>query len=228
MEAPHRLAAVLVLAAGLAVVGACGHGGGGEPALASVEEGWTQKGEASWYGNPYHGRRTASGEIYDMDERTAAHRTLPFGTLVRVTRRDTGASVTVRITDRGPFVKGRIIDLSRAAARQIGLDVDGVAPVKLEVVGTAPPRARAERKKGTLAVHSACFWVQVGAFGKLSNAEGARKLVRETGEPVVVLSGTGDGLYRVRAGPYESEKEAGKARERLLETWPKARIVPCG
>jgi len=103
-------------------------------------EGWTEKGDASWYGKPYHGRQTASGEIYDMYEMTAAHRSLPFGTEVRVTRRDTGAEVEVRVNDRGPFIKGRIIDLSFAAAKVIGLDIDGVAPVKLKVLGTARPR----------------------------------------------------------------------------------------
>ena len=90
------------------------------------KKGKTEKGLASWYGEPYHGRRTASGEIYDMHEMTAAHRTLPFGTMVRVERRDTGADVKLRITDRGPFIKGRIIDLSFAGAKKIGLDIDGV------------------------------------------------------------------------------------------------------
>ena len=99
------------------------------------KKGATEKGLASWYGEPYHGRRTASGEIYDMHEMTAAHRTMAFGTVVKVTRKDTGAEVKVRVTDRGPFIKGRIIDLSYAAAKKIGLDIDGVAPVKVKVVG---------------------------------------------------------------------------------------------
>lgn len=100
--------------------------------------GSTETGVASWYGNPYHGRRAASGEIYDMHQLTAAHRTLPFQTWVEVTDLDNGKKITVRITDRGPFVDGRIIDLSLAAARAIDMVGPGIARVKLKVV-PAPP-----------------------------------------------------------------------------------------
>ena len=96
----------------------------------------SESGIASWYGTPYHGQRSASGEIYDQEKLTAAHRTLPFGTRVRVRRLDTGGSILVRINDRGPFVKSRIIDLSHAAAAQLGMTAGGVAPVALEVVET--------------------------------------------------------------------------------------------
>ena len=95
-------------------------------------------GIASWYGAPYHGQRSASGEIYDQEKLTAAHRTLPFGTRVRVRRLDRDGSIVVRINDRGPFVKSRIIDLSHAAAARLGMTGGGVAPVTLEVVGTPP------------------------------------------------------------------------------------------
>lgn len=88
-----------------------------------------ERGMASWYGEPFHGRRTASGEIFNMNELTAAHKTLPFGTRVRVRHATTGKEVTVRINDRGPFSKGRVIDLSRAAAAAIGLIQTGVGPV---------------------------------------------------------------------------------------------------
>lgn len=96
-----------------------------------------ERGLASWYGAPYHGRQSASGEIYDQGQLTAAHPTLPFGTKVRVRRLDQDSSVVVRINDRGPFVKSRIIDLSRAAAVKLGIR-DGVVPVILEVVETPP------------------------------------------------------------------------------------------
>ncbi|MCS6954662.1 MAG: septal ring lytic transglycosylase RlpA family protein, partial [Bryobacteraceae bacterium] len=86
------------------------------PLPAAPVPGWTETGIASWYGRPYHGRRAASGEIYDMEQLTAAHRTLPFGTWVLVRNLDNQRTVTVRIHDRGPFVEGRIVDLSRAAA----------------------------------------------------------------------------------------------------------------
>jgi rare lipoprotein A len=104
----------------------------------SVRPGHTETGIASWYGNPYHGRRTASGEIYDMEQLTAAHPTLPFQTFIEVTNLDNGKRVTVRITDRGPFAKGRILDLSHAAARAIEMLGPGTARVRLKVV-KAPP-----------------------------------------------------------------------------------------
>jgi rare lipoprotein A len=96
----------------------------------------SETGIASWYGAPYHGRRSASGEIYDQEKLTAAHPTLPFGTRVRVRRADRDGSVVVRINDRGPFVKSRIIDLSHAAAERLGMAGGGVAPVILEVIET--------------------------------------------------------------------------------------------
>jgi rare lipoprotein A len=189
-----------------------------------VEEGWTEKGIASWYGEPYHGRRTASGEIYDMHELTAAHKTLAFGSVVKVSRRDTGADVKVRINDRGPFIEGRIIDLSFAAAKKIDLDVDGVAPVKIKVVGreTAPERrpARSQEPEN-------CFWVQVGAFGDPSNARRAEAELERNGEEAVVLEGLDD-LWRVRVGPFDEEKLAEGARNRITDAWPGANVIPCG
>jgi rare lipoprotein A len=98
------------------------------------DDGDRQHGLASWYGNEYHGRQSASGEIFNENALTAAHRTLPFGTVVRVYNKKNGRQVVVRINDRGPFIRGRIIDLSKAAAREIDMIVDGVVPVRLEVV----------------------------------------------------------------------------------------------
>ncbi|MEZ4749042.1 MAG: septal ring lytic transglycosylase RlpA family protein [Bdellovibrionota bacterium] len=95
------------------------------------------KGMASWYGKKYHGRTTASGATFNMNEMTAAHRTLPFGTQVRVTRVSSGKSVVVTINDRGPFAKNRIIDLSRKAASQLGIIKKGQAMVKIEVLKAA-------------------------------------------------------------------------------------------
>jgi len=93
-----------------------------------------QEGLASYYGEKFHGRKTASGEVFNMYEMTAAHRTLPFGTYVRVTNLENGRSVVVRINDRGPFAKGRIIDLSYAAAKRLGMVHSGVAKVRIEVI----------------------------------------------------------------------------------------------
>ena len=98
-----------------------------------------ETGKASWYGAPYHNRRSSNGEIYDMNQLTAAHLTLPLGSTVRVTNLKTGHSTIVRITDRGPFVKGRIVDLSLAAAKQADVWKAGVAQVRLEVLRTPVP-----------------------------------------------------------------------------------------
>ncbi len=134
---PRSLAALLVL--GLAV--ACG--GAQRPETGPKgRKGATQRGKASYYAQKFHGRRTASGERFDMHAMTAAHRTLPFGTRVRVTNVRNGRSVVVRINDRGPFGnRGRIIDVSLAAARKLGMLRDGVVPVLLEVLST-PGRRR--------------------------------------------------------------------------------------
>jgi len=195
-----------------------------------AKKGAWEKGLASWYGEPYHGRRTASGEIYDMHEMTAAHRTLPFGTVVKVTRRDTGDDVKVRITDRGPFIKGRIIDLSFAAAKKIGLDNDGIAPVKVVVAGWQEPPRKKAKEKNRAAEHPKgqdCLWVQVGAFGSMDNARAAEERLENAGETAVIIEGPG-GLHRVRLGPYDKEKDAIKALERVSKDWPGAKAVPCG
>ena len=226
---------ILFLVLGISLIFGCAHRGAAPdvtrpsappPEVAPVDEGWTEKGIASWYGEPYHGRRTASGEVYDMHRMTAAHKTLPFGTVVKVNRRDTGADVKVRINDRGPFIEGRIIDLSYAAAKVIDLDRDGVAPVKIKIVGREeiqpaphPTTASGESQE--------CFWVQVGAFGDPENARQAERELERSGEEAVVLEGVA-GLWRVRVGPFDKAKAAEKARNRVTDAWPGAHVVPCG
>ena len=106
-----------------------------------VKPGYTQQGIASYYGGKFHGRKTASGEIFNQWVRSAAHKSLPLGTKVRVTKLSNGRSIVVRINDRGPFVKGRIIDLSRKAAQDLGIIKSGVAKVKVEVL-SLPKRKR--------------------------------------------------------------------------------------
>src|SRR5689334_8903540 len=111
------------------------------PPAAVAKVGDTEIGVASWYGHPYHGRQAANGEIYDMEKLTAAHRTLPFNTWVRVENLSNEKAVEVRITDRGPFIEGRIIDLSHAAAREIDMIGPGVTRVRVRVI--QPPRSAA-------------------------------------------------------------------------------------
>jgi rare lipoprotein A len=129
-------------------------------------------GMASWYGGKFHGRLTSSGEVFDTNQMTAAHRTLPFGTVVKVTNLDNGKSAVVKINDRGPFVDGRIIDLSRAAAEQIDMLGTGVARVSLDIVGFATEREM--------------YAIQVGAYGMEKNAEKARQLLESAGFVVTI------------------------------------------
>jgi len=159
----------------------------------------TEEGEASWYGDPYHGRQAASGEVFDKNKLTAAHRTLPFDTWVRVENKTNGKTVDVRINDRGPFVAGRIIDLSEAAAREIDMVRAGVAPVRVRVLGgaggTAPPPP-SETK-----VDDGFYVVQLGAFSQEENAENLTRRLssRYTGIYVEAPSQR-SALYRVLIG----------------------------
>lgn len=140
-------------------------------------------GSASWYAGKFQGRLTANGEVFDTMELTAAHKTLPFDTIVRVRRTDTGAFVVVRINDRGPFIEGRIIDLSRAAAELIGLVRDGVAPVELELLRV--PEVSTE------------VIVQVASYASVANAEVLAARLREAGLDAEVEAVEGRALHRV-------------------------------
>ncbi|MGA2115049.1 MAG: septal ring lytic transglycosylase RlpA family protein [Bryobacteraceae bacterium] len=174
------------------------------PAIVPI--GHTETGTASWYGYPYHGRPAADGEIYDMETLVAAHRTLPFQTWVRVTNLTNRKTVDVRIIDRGPFVDGRIIDLSHEAARQIDLIGPGIAKVRLEVI-----RAPASSPGGL-------FAVQVGAFRDQSAAErlrgqmavryGSARLVPRAGNPP---------LWRILVGAETTEDGANRLAAEIME-----------
>jgi rare lipoprotein A len=109
------------------------------PSAPPPPTGAIEEGIASWYGRPFHGRRTASGEVYDMEAATAAHPSLPFGTRVRVHNLETGRATVLRINDRGPFVRGRIIDVSRRGARELGLLEPGIARVRVEILELPGP-----------------------------------------------------------------------------------------
>ena len=126
-------------------LGALGCAGKPAPGTLPVPDGYAERGTASWYGAKFHGRTTASGERYDMHAMTAAHRTLPFGVVVEVTNLDNDRRVRVRINDRGPFKKGRIIDLSYAAARELDMVHKGLAPVKVRVVDAGASAGRTRR-----------------------------------------------------------------------------------
>jgi rare lipoprotein A len=130
-----RIELLPILLVSIVVAGACAQRKGPSASHASIERQHAETGQASWYGKAHQGELTASGERFDMHALTAAHRTLPFGTIVRVTHLKSGKSVNVRINDRGPFRSGRIIDLSYEAARRLGIVARGTARVELTVIG---------------------------------------------------------------------------------------------
>lgn len=180
--------------------------------------GSTETGVASWYGYPYHGRRAANGEIYDMEKLTAAHKTLPFETWVRVRNLSNDKTVEVRIQDRGPFVGNRIIDLSRAAARQIDMIGPGITKVKLTVI--APPPPQKIEKEPEL------FAVQVGAFRDRVRAESVRDSMRAAYGAARIVERSADGvIYRVLVGAEDEEAKATALAERIRATGTSAMVV---
>jgi rare lipoprotein A len=172
--------------------------------------GYVEQGVASWYGPDFHGGRTSTGETYDMNAMTGAHPTLPLPAWVRVTNLENGRSVVVRLNDRGPFAKGRIIDLSRAAAEQLDMVRAGTARVEVvSLAGTAPPAAAAQ---------PAAYYAQAGAYGSRENAEALAVRLRDAGIPgVTVTDSSADGraLFRVRAGPVATLPDFDALIERL-------------
>jgi rare lipoprotein A len=178
--------------------------------MAAVDAGWEETGEASWYGPGFHGKQTASGEVYDMEAMTAAHKKLPFGARVRVHNLDNGRQTEVRINDRGPFARGRIIDLSRAAARDIGMLGSGTARVHIEVLEGATT-ARVDRR-GPVAIPEGCILVQVGAYRDAGNATEMARRLRARGETVRLVEA--GGVTRVLVGPFSSAEETRLTMER--------------
>lgn len=170
--------------------------------------GYEETGYASWYGEPYHGRRTSSGEVYDMHQLTAAHRELPLGTWVMVTNLENGRSVEVRINDRGPFVEGRILDLSYAAARLLGVVGPGIIPVRLRVLRAAPT---------VVANTSSAYTVQVGSFLHQSNAYALKAELERSFSGVFIVKQViaGETYYRVRVGSFQDKVGARAMAERL-------------
>jgi len=178
------------------------------PTVVSV--GTVYRGVASWYGRDFHGRKTSNGEYYNMYALTAAHKTLPMNTMVKVTNLNNGRSVVVRINDRGPFVKNRIIDLSYAAAKRIGMAGRGTAPVMVEVLGFDSTISRLAGTKQEVMISG--FAVQIGSFRRIQGA-------RITKDRYSVVDGRyrseikkfyldGVPLYRVWLKGFKSEAEA--------------------
>mgnify|MGYP003630951872 FL=1 len=193
------------------------------------DPGYDVTGMASWYGDQFNGRPTATGEIFDMHALTAAHKTLPLPGLVEVTNLANGRSVVLRVNDRGPFVDDRIIDLSRGAAEELDLLSRGVGQVRVRYLGRAPRQgggmrlrtASASAPVGTGAAaptpvfSGTAYWVQAGAYANRRTAQG---IVRRLGDSAAIDEvRTGQGtLYRVLVGPWNDANAAEQARQAVL------------
>ena len=173
--------------------------------------GQVQLGVASWYGKPFNGRRTASGEIYDMEKLTAAHPTLPFGTIVSVLDSDTNRVTQVRINDRGPFVPGRIIDLSHAAAQ--GIDMPGTAKVRLHVISIPATRA------------ADLFAVQIGSFAEHLPAQNLRDEMEHDYGAATLIFRPGDQTWRVLVGLEPTLQQAQALAQELGDKYGPAFVV---
>jgi rare lipoprotein A len=242
-----------LLALGAIGVAGCGHRATrAKIPVAPARIGATETGVASWYGIPYHGRQSASGEIYDMQKLTAAHRMLPFQTWVEVTNLTNGKRVDVRINDRGPFARGRIIDLSQAAARDIEMLGPGTARVRLRVI--APPVIAAvpviSQPPATSPVTPSVtspmippmippvippvipavipmdwYVVQAGAFADRDRAEALRATLEEMYADARVVAGTRN-LWRVVVGRQMTIDQAGELAARVRKERGAALVVP--
>ena len=196
---------------------------------------YDEVGQASWYGAQHQGRPTSTGERFDMNALTAAHKTLPLPSLVEVTNRANGRRVILRVNDRGPFVDSRIIDLSRAAAEELGLLSQGVGEVRVRYVGRAPrtgggmamqraeaalssqPRPYSQAAAPTVPAVSdaSTYWVQAGAF---SDRRAARRIADRLGDRASVqdIRSDGQSLFRVIVGPWPDANAAEQARQAVI------------
>jgi len=172
-------------------------------------KGYVEKGIASWYGTKFHGRRTSSGETYDMYAMTAAHKTLPLPTYVRVTNLNNKKFVILKVNDRGPFHENRIIDLSYTAAIKLDIIKNGTGLVEVRSIepGTSMNNIQSDNNK-TFS-ESTAFYIQVGTFSKLENAEILKQKLNSFGNNLIKISSvivSGNTLFRVRIGPFNDTK----------------------
>ncbi|HSD72590.1 MAG TPA: septal ring lytic transglycosylase RlpA family protein [Thermoanaerobaculia bacterium] len=216
---PRDAARFALLAALVAGIGACAAHPPARPVPhGPPAPGWTEEGVASWYGgrDGFEGKPTASGEIYDSSLLTAAHRKLPLGTVVDVTNLNNERTVRVRINDRGPFIFGRVIDLSRAAAETIGLIGPGIGPVRVTVVTPGIPQEVISR--------TGRWAVQVGSFADQLRAERHAERLRGTGRFAFLEPYRG--LTRVKVGPFDGRRDAEHELALLEEDGFEGIVVP--
>ena len=216
LRGPVHAGPVIVGAFAIVLAGCAHRSAARIPAATKI--GTTEIGIASWYGVPYNGRRAASGEIYDMEQFTAAHRNWPFNTWIEVTDLDNGKKVAVRVNDRGPFVRHRIIDLSLAAAREIDMVGPGTARVRLKVI--SPPQS----VPVTDLKAAGRYAVQAGAFSSAEHADTFAQTLRSNFEEVRVESSAT--VWRVLIGRALSIERAKEVAEKVRNVTGQAVVVP--
>lgn len=179
--------------------------------------GFVEEGVASWYGPGFHGKKTASGEIYDQNAMTAAHKILPLGTMVRVTNLANRRQVIVKINDRGPFVADRVIDLSRTAASKLGITGKGTGRVRIQSVGDVPRMEQGGQIDGD-------YYVQVGAFSSKANASKLVSLLSGQGHRGRLVYGN-NRMWNVQAGPWPDSARAQRMLDVFRSLYPQAFVV---
>ena len=254
MTALGRAGRVLMATAALAGVAACASGpsGGGRGAAVVADPApivpgtmrpyqirgrwyrpqeqpdYDETGLASWYGDAFHGRPTATGERFDMHALTAAHKTLPLPGLVEVTNLANGRRVILRLNDRGPFVDGRIIDLSRGAAETLGLMHRGVGEVRVRYLGRAPRLGGGQRLQTGAPEPEPrrVYWIEVAAFADPATARAAADRM---GASAQVQASTTGAMFRVVTGPWPDANAAERARQATVaQGFVSARLIPSG
>jgi rare lipoprotein A len=181
--------------------------------------GYVERGIASWYGTKFHGRRTSSGDPYDLYQMTAAHKTLPLPTYARVTNLQNGRTIVVKINDRGPFHPNRIIDLSYVAAAKLGILGEGTGLVEVEAIDPSAPKATMQAAREPAAPRTASLFLQVGAFRNKDNATrlGSKLQNAKIGDiHIMEAANTAGPIYRVRIGPLDSVDEADRISSNLV------------
>lgn len=202
---------------------------------------YSEVGEASWYGEDFHAKKTANGENYDMNTLTAAHRTLPLPSIVKVTNLENGRSLVLRINDRGPYAKNRIIDISKRGAQLLGFQTKGTAKVRVEILekeskelkaallgekytpvqSTSVPAAADNRLRaiGAKSYAKGSWFVQAGAYSKMNSAQQLSQSLNKVGDTnVYFVEVDGQKFYRVRVGPYSDRSQAEAALSKVKET----------
>ena len=181
-------------------------------------KGYHERGVASWYGSKFHGRRTSSGEPYDMHLATAAHKSLPLPTYAEVNYLDYGRKVVVKINDRGPFKHDRLIDMSYGAALRLGMTETGTARVDVRVIDVSDqkPAVTTTAYPAPATTNNEETWLQAGAFGKRNGAEQLTLQLRRAGVSPVSIRGAG-GLFRVWLGPYNGQSEVESVIRQVIE-----------